>query len=447
MDALTLGSEGTTRRAISFDVEVPVEYRIDGSEERVLVPLALIEKGTLRKVSTEDPAGHPLPVFGAWKNTRLAVEMLEALVPDFSQDSTSSRIQQDVLQDIVFAPAPETGEDNEEKRRAASENFIKWLQALQQAPENSGRTAYLETFGRLALSFLDHFLLVVEVKEDFVGTRCVLKFAYDSDLPILDEGNYVAATRMIIPDIGFARSQHIEVTVPTGLCARELRVVDLVDDGALDTKVDTPEGERSTAHVALAAAERTSVGEVLIEMIPAGPGIHSFTRLGLAVVSGLVAVGLAEKWDWVAVVTQEFKVPSQSASVLLIGPALFLSWMARSPEHDAVALLLKPLRLVLMYCTIVLLVLATAAAVPLTPEAWEIAWEAAFGGTLLAVVSYFAYLWNAPRAIARGATLVIAGFKAASSCLKNGANQIKRFLKRKKQKGRRLAKRRLRRQL
>jgi hypothetical protein len=404
VDALTLDPDGTTRRAISFDVEIPRDYKIDGSEKRVLVPLALIEKGALRKVSTEDPAGHPLPVFGAWKNTRLAVEMLEALVPDQWLNSVSREQQRGVLNGIVFAPgASNVGEDRG-KREKATADFNNWLEGMREAADAEGRLSYLETFRRLTLSFLNHFFLVVEVKDEFVGTRCILKFAYDSDLPIFDEGNFVAATRMVIPDIGFARSQHIEVTVPPGLYVRELQVVDIVDDDAVGKRSDTPDGERSTAHVALVPAERTSVGQISIEMAPVGPGIHSFTRLGLIIVSGLVALGLSEKWDLISVVTQDFKIPSQSASVLLVGPALFLSWMARSPEHEAVALLLRPLRLVLMYCTGVLLVLAIAAAVPLTPDAWETVWQAAFGGTLLAGTSYFAFLWNVPRALARGAS-------------------------------------------
>ncbi|MDP9936905.1 hypothetical protein J2T11_003273 [Paenarthrobacter nicotinovorans] len=446
VDALTLASDGTTRRAISFDVEIPPEFKIEGSEKRVLVPLALIEKGALRKVSTEDPAGHPLPVFGAWKNTKLAVEMLQALVPGFAVGSAAYEKQLSVLNGIVFAPASGMSKEDRQKREAATAEFNDWLSNLSEAEGQGNRAVYLETFRRLALSFLDHFLLAVEVKEEFVGTRCVLKFAYERDLPILDEGNFIAATRMIVPDIGFARSQHIEVSVPPGLSVRELQVVDLVDDEAVAKRFDTPDGERSTAHVALAAAERTSVGQILIEMTPVGPGIHSFTRMGLAIIAALVALGLAEKWDWVSVVAHDYRIPSQSASVLLIGPALFLSWMARAPEHDAVALLLRPLRLVLMYCTVVLLVLAAAAAVPLTPDAWETVWQAAFGGTVLAVVSYFAYAWNIPRGIARAQAWSIAVAIATPPWIMRTGNSISRFLSAKRRKAIDWVKGRLRRQ-
>ena len=45
VDSISLGSTGTTRRAISFDFTLPADLAVSGSDGRVLVPLALIEKG------------------------------------------------------------------------------------------------------------------------------------------------------------------------------------------------------------------------------------------------------------------------------------------------------------------------------------------------------------------------------------------------------------------
>jgi hypothetical protein len=74
------------------------------------------------------------------------------------------------------------------------------------------------------------------------------------------------------------------------------------------------------------------------------------------------------------IVGADFKVPSQAVSLLLLGPALFLSWMARAPEHRTLAALLLPLRVMLIICTAVLILAGVGVAVPLVLWAWNLVW-------------------------------------------------------------------------
>ncbi|MFC8522353.1 hypothetical protein [Pseudarthrobacter sp. NPDC057230] len=398
VDALTLGEDGTTKRAISFDLTVPGGGReIIGSEGRVVVPLALIEKGALRRVSTKDPAGHPMPVLSTAQNVELAAEMLLALVPQpwIAQGARGDLTS--TLKGILRAPAAGLGPESDQKREAARSNWSKWKENSLTIPPSHNATTYASTLERLVLGFLDHFLLAVYLKAEFVDKRCVLKFSYDRDISLSGAGNFVAAAQMVIPDVGFAESQHIEVIVPSGIRIETLEVIETADGQPIARAIDLPEGDRSIAHVAFAATDRTAEGLVSVEMTPVAAGIHQFSRLALAIVIAAVSLGFAERYDLLDIVGSSFVIPSQSASILLIGPALFLSWMARSPEHDAVSQLLLPLRRILLYCTGVLLVLAIAAAVPLTREAWDVAWLLAGGGVFAAAASYICYFWNLPR--------------------------------------------------
>lgn len=396
VDALTLSGDGTTHRAISVDVTVPdFKLRPDNDFDVYdVVPLALIEKGALRRLSTADPAGHPMPVLGTHENSALAVEMLLGLIPDSWPSSRNAVDVQTILENIVGAPQAKSTAEGDLRRSLAKTAWREWLQQVS-PPSSKADVEYAESLDRFVMGFLDHFLLVVKVKKELVGVRCVLKFDYDVDLPIIAGGTFVAAARLPLPDVGFARSQHIEVTVPSGLQIEALEVIEIVN-GVPVAKIPGSGGtDRSSSHVALAPRDRSSGCEVPLEMTPVSGGILRFTQVALAAVSLIVGFAVLDKLDVISLISS-YQIPSSSTSILLIGPALFLSWLARTPEHDAVAVLLLPLRRVLLYCTAVLIVLALCAAIPITPGAWELAWLLIAGTTCAAIVSYFAYVWSIP---------------------------------------------------
>ncbi|WP_138444052.1 hypothetical protein [Sinomonas susongensis] len=105
---------------------------------------------------------------------------------------------------------------------------------------------------------------------------------------------------------------------------------------------------------------------------------------------------MSERLHWFRPISPDFHAPSQALSLLLIGPALFLSWMARAPEHRALAALLAPLRLMLVVCTVVLLLAGFAAAVPLERWAWDAVWVAVPVLGLLNSIALLLYSLNAP---------------------------------------------------
>lgn len=363
VDRIVLGSDGTTRRSISFDLTVPEKREVRTPGEKVLVPLALIEKGALRNFSGADPDGHPMPILGAGDNALLTVELLQALVQPARDSHHVSRI----IDGIVRFPRNGTGG---ERLIDAWETWLGQASFPPHFPES-----YLAQIDNMVKAFLENFLLVAELDESHLGKRCVLKVSYDRDLPVPVPGDNAVTMTFTLPDAGFAHSQHIEVDAP-GLRMRWLEVIEFMREEAVDLVSDTVMTERSTAHVAFRPHDINSSAAVLFAVSPMRSGISGFTVTAAVAVLVFAVLVLVERADLADIVGTEFAIPSPSVSLLLVGPALFLSWMARSPEHRAVAVVLAPLRWVLLICTTVLVLAGFAVAVPLQPWAWSAAWDA-----------------------------------------------------------------------
>ncbi|WP_415854316.1 hypothetical protein [Sinomonas sp. G460-2] len=372
VDSFTLGAGGTTRRSMSFDLTIPPDFTLLGPKDQVLVPLALIEKGALRRVDTDDPDRHPMPVLGAAENSRLTAELLafllEPAAPGLGFPSSRLRLLLDRL--VAFRP----GIDSDADRAhivAELDNAIRdaW-------PDPDGEQAEVAALAEhIARGFLDHFLLVVAVSSDLVGRRVVLKFGYDREVGAPDWGNRVGAIRFSLPDVGLSRSQHVEFEAPPGLKVVELDVAETFREHPTGNGgVDHPAEQRAVAHVAFTPTRPLSGAEARVEVAPVGSGIYSFTVVAVLAVLAFSGLIINERQPGVQLVSLDFHVPSQSVSLLLIGPALFLSWMARAPEHRALAALLAPLRLMLAVCTLALLLAGVAVAVPLERWVWDTIW-------------------------------------------------------------------------
>ncbi|MDJ0457952.1 hypothetical protein PUN71_012125 [Arthrobacter sp. NQ7] len=396
VDSLALGQSGTTRRSVSFDVTVPTDLQVPltDAQVQVLVPLALIEKGALRRVTAKDPSGHPLPILGAQDNSRLSAEMLL-----FMLDATPGGLAAGydaklfaLLQQVV-AFQPGTRSDEERTRLEAG---------IADAAKAKGYPADVsELIGEIAKGFLDHFLLVAVLDSDLVGQRVVLKFSYDRDLPTPSPWNRIGVIDFTMPDVGFARSQHVEFEAPAGLIVKQLKVTEtFAGEPVRDPLVDTPDEPRASAHVAFTPLRSTSGAFVRVRVAPAGAGILSFTVVAAVALAVFALFVAGEKfWGWKVLATKS--LPSQAVSLILIGPALFLSWMARAPEHRTLATLLQPLRWILIFCTTVLIAAGVAVAFPLEKWARDVVWTGvpiSAGAILMLLVVYLA---NAPRGAAK----------------------------------------------
>lgn len=379
VDTLKLGAEGPTRRTVSLDVTVPKRSAIIGTRGKILVPLALIAKARLRDVDTADRDGKSLPILGTEDNSSLARELLLNLVPAWilkeRELNAECRTHIDKVVSANVRKSPELA------------SFDLWMSKVS-LRHGREQDADLSVFAALARQLSENFLLIVEVDQAILGTRTILKFSHDLDTPAVSGGAETAGFGLRIADFGFAASQHVEVQVPAGLAIESMYVVELDPAGEpVDYDFDIADVERTISHVALTPGSRFSTGELRVDVIPARRGIYWFAKVAVPAVFVLALLAWLEKLDILQIVAQDFDIPSQSVSLFLTGPAILLSWMARTPEHTLTGTLLSPLRYMFMISSVSLILMAAAAAIPLAPAAWEILWITA------GVIQLSAFLW------------------------------------------------------
>lgn len=410
VDTLELGAEGESRRKVSLDLTVPETLAIAGSHNRMIVPLALIQKAMLRGFDTENSSSKPMSVLGAKENSALALEFLMQLAPEWVTGC-------DYLQRQCGERMASLVDANSITASDAVQEFLTWVQIAAETtplitPDDELDLAVFKHFAR---ELAGNFLLLAEIDADLAGKRIVLKYSHDTelDLPSKPARSRTVGFRNPVPDFGFASSQHVEVRVPSGLAVKYVGLTDLDPDARpVDADADEVQDpalkrgrrrERAVGHVALSPRSRLDSGIFHVEVVPSRQGIYTFTIWAVALVTAAVVAALILKFDvlqvWlqVPVLTAEAKIPSPSASILLIGPALMLSWLSRTPEHDLSVMLLSPLRRVLILCAIVLMLMAVAAAVPLAPLYWNVLWLVVAALCLRAVVRLVRFVTDAGR--------------------------------------------------
>ncbi|OFI37101.1 hypothetical protein BIU82_08300 [Arthrobacter sp. SW1] len=255
-----------------------------------------------------------------------------------------------------------------------AEEFLQWLESVQLRPEDPAKRNQIDLFRHFALQFATNFLLLVEVDAGLLGTRTVIKYSRDDDPPEAQGPN----TRHIaweVPDFGMAGSYHLEVEVPHGLCLSSLKLVQYDSDGTVISEhLDASVRPRSLGHLACAPDSRLATAEAELIVEPAPQGIYTVSRISSFVVSGVVLIAWVVSLVPGLIVSADVGLPTSAVSVILTAPALLLSWLSRAPEHEIVALILRPYRRVLIASATTLVIMAIAAAVPFVFPWSQVLW-------------------------------------------------------------------------
>jgi hypothetical protein len=372
VDTLTLSKDGDTHRSISLDVTIPGNLKVEGSDKRVLMPLAFMRKGALRRVSTAGPSKHPFPILEKTKNSEIAREMLLAMIPDEWVMGHEA--------EVAAAVELVVGHDGTRAGQPADQ-LKKLLTSLTKSRNEDAEQ--VQTISDLAQTLQTHFVLIGELDESHLDTRCVIKISYEHELEFDDGWDYSIVFRYDLPDYGFAASEHVEVLVPSDLTLRILSLSEVGAAGSSPASEDIPTTERARGHVTLSPTDRFAEASVVVEVAPSKRGIFPFAAISVAICVVVAALALLERFEILDIVDRNRDIPTTAVSLLLAGPALFLSWIARSPEHELVARLLSPLRLCLLMCAAVFLGFGAVAAFPLTHAAWDVVWLLIYGGAFL----------------------------------------------------------------
>lgn len=376
VDALRLSGDGSTRLHVSLDVTIPADLRLERPGDQIAVPLALMEKVPLRHLDTEDGAGKSMAVLDTPLNSRYAFEFLRALTPGWVREDEAWGAIQKVLGELVESDG---GADAE----SVSRRLVALLERSKQRRPALTEDEYLElsVFTSIAEQLGHQFVFMVEISAERVETRIILKYSVDQDAPRHSRGQSKRVVfRLQVPDMGFAASQHIEVELPDGVVLERLTLEGTIFGGDVQEGLATDEPkswlQRTAGHVTVRPSARFLNGELWVWVVPAKQGLYRFAKVSVVAVTVVVfATWLIRAYS--EFLLREVIIPSPSASILLIGPALLLSWFSRTTEHTLVAKVQGPLRLALLGTALVLLIMAALAAVPVAPGVWAFTWVVA----------------------------------------------------------------------
>lgn len=370
-----MDADGGTTLHVSLDYTLP-SPAIERSGKRILLPLGFVRKGALRKVNTRGASGQPLPILDSEENGSLAVEMLLALAGQVLPDAiVSSDECRDTLEGVVYCSPSGAAQ--------AVAQFKVWLgsQDVESGPAQ-------EVFASMTTQLAHNFLFAVEVDTAVVGTRSIVKYSYEDELPEIRKVSIPTTIARSIPQFGIAASWHFEVEAPAGLGIRALRVREYDVDGTLgsDWEDRAPRRDPETvAHVACRPDHRLTTATADIVLTPQLRGLPRVSLWGALLTGVLVALALGAR-TFPDVFIAESTAGSSPASILLAGPALLLSWLSRAPEHVMVARLHWPLRRVLVVSSFVLFGMALIVTVPLLSPWNCIAWATLAAAQAWAVV-------------------------------------------------------------
>ncbi|WP_218063948.1 hypothetical protein [Arthrobacter wenxiniae] len=235
-------------------------------------------------------------------------------------------------------------------------------------------------------SFVTNFLFLVSLDGRIINDRAVLKFSFDQDSPFALHRSSEVEIQQAVETLGDVPSQHIEIRVPSSVQVKSFK---LVEDGELREEIKgSSKHPRQIVHCAISTNPDSYVARWHLSIAPASQSLYRFTTISVSVVAFLVVLGsMIRIYNLPIVHWTATTLPSPASSILLVGPALLLSWLGRGGEHELVGRILEPLRSMLTLTSASLVLLAALAALPLQNSAWNTGWVIA---TALAISSW---LW------------------------------------------------------
>jgi len=337
VESLSFLPSGETRRRISWDFAVPHNLAIAAGPGRVAVPIATLDKRPLKRLDVRDRSGGALPVWGREQNGHLAADVLLAGLETLQAEGLSAATRETV-RDVVFARS----------RHAVDKQFSVLFEGI--AAEDERTRDLAEAVRGVAETLADGFLLVVELPEDAVGLRSIVKVSYDDDRLTASESKGDAFTgRSTIPvEVrGWveAQSWHLEVHAPDGLNVEKLGY-EIWDSKSLDVlSADSDGGQASTAHITGAAISWGYEFAAEVRLTPTTPGLLNQVTLGVMFALALLVVGSLASED----IAERLTEPGRGTSLATVAfsiPAFLLALLSRSREHHLVSRVLMTPRLI-----------------------------------------------------------------------------------------------------
>jgi hypothetical protein len=356
VESLRLLAGPSARRRVSLDLMPPPDVAlayyaaerrsasIDEVRGSVMVPLTLMQKGALRNFDVRSAAGEAIPVLGRQENADLGVAIVLSEIdrPDAFQDPSLER----AVRAVVDAPPADALAAYFELTRHGRHGGLTVL-----APSE------LSEFGdQLLRDFCDNYLMVGLFPASSAGERLVVKYAFHWDLA--DWGKDVGLIREWGAAAGYAparlavglgdpadsASYHLEVHPPDDLLVAAIGLPGIEQSDVLSD--DRP---GAIAH-AVGTYSLPPFGDAWVDLKVPGGGLRFVASL-------VVLFTLAAFW-------LERLLPGGhkamldasdgAGTILLAAPAVVLALLARPSENVITSRLLRPVRILVLACSLLL---------------------------------------------------------------------------------------------
>ena len=408
VESVSMSPDGVTRREISVDVDLAAAapWPADAAG-RLLVPATIHAKRPLRSFSASCN-GEPVPVLTTEDNAELAETLLRSLVPPQLPQAEAEALVGRSIPELVHAPEVFV-DDVIGDFRAVCDRLRAVVGALidqGRLPAGAAATwdADLALFTTVAYQLARGFLLTFVLPWELAGRRVLLAYAMDAEYaagrrPSLRDRLRHSwrpwVGRVGLQDLPACRSFHVEVTVPAEVRLHEFTALaangaDGAGDPAVARVLATDRTVRRWSgavrgHLALRPTSRFDDAVCELVILPARQGLTAFAAVAVTAVTVLlVLVGVVSRAPQ-HVLDPSWEGPSTATSVVMSVVAVLLSWVNRRPEHDIAVRVLRPLRYALNLEAVVMLLLAGAASIPLTPGAGTVYWTLLVLAHLLAL--------------------------------------------------------------
>ncbi len=364
---------GSLKLQCSLDVTPPAKATIPSSKGCIIIPIAVMRKETMVGWWVEDSSGHPLSVINRNRSSELVLDMLISALKVIGLEPPRDAVEFSKLFSYI---------DNGDVSAHGTctdllEYFFKDGAAGGTAELNEKEHARRELVRELAMLLQQYWIVLVEVPVECAGRRIIIRYGYDLPAKIRPPRHWRNNNgfSIDIDDAGFSMSLHHEVHVApeAELFDTSLRYRSV--SGEMSRVFDKNKVRQSKAHIQTNSyLPRFGRATLEFRVRPFRGGIRSFTLLATgavmlsALITGLIPLDLN------GVFLQESWRETTSAAVILVLPALLLSWMARAPEPLMVEGTLIRLRLINLLLAASILFVATALSTLWQPVVWHSLW-------------------------------------------------------------------------
>lgn len=387
VESLSFIDDGSTRRRLSFDYIVQSEFAEFG-----YVPLATFRKENLTSLDVRGADGNALSILTSLDTSEIAVQILLAGI----RQEITDEIQL-LVEEMIFFKSSDTDQTIISSEKELYSKYVALVEDKDSVP-----------FLDLAATLLRTFILWVKLPKDVAPLdRLVTKVSYEETLPF--EGIFPPLPIKTVIHPNWSSRFHFEVAVPTELKVTSLTIGSWQGGQGGNTSVvpgtiNPKEDEKAPFDVYdQLAGNPLQVAHISMDGYPDLPPMHAVMQIvpslgGITKIASMVSfvtmVVFAVPTFFKSLSLNIFEFPKNgtAAPLLLLGPALLVAFLARSPEHPIVAHRLKGARYSLLFSGALLMAAATMLSGIVAEGRLKIFWYVFTGIAVLAWLVFI--LWR-----------------------------------------------------